>query len=307
MEKEVYEFRKGCFIGGAITVLVWTYMIFVIKSHFWIGGVPAILSGLASGYIFYRFKNLITKIPVAWRYAERASGITFRKSSKLIRELFQPHPVFHSISIFIILCVLANNLLFLPDILKGGISSILIFSILGVLVGIGGLVCINLSATILAIRFKINCPDFLIKDGGYRRAGHIDLPLTYKNILYLFLISPAWLVVEVFRNLTLFFFWYLWKWAAYPLYFIGLFIFKLFVLIHCIERVMCAVDGTLGGILVTWWAYSYSSFPYWTVPLMAVLGGISGIAFGEFNRLVVLRKWLPNHIPEKYRGQLKLA
>jgi hypothetical protein len=121
-----------------------------------------------------------------------------------------------------------------------------------------------------------------LEERGYRRK-----PLTYLNVLrWTLLFVPV-----VIRFLA----WTVWKYIAIgvreTLSFFGRFVWHLFKLVHSEKRVLCAVDGTLGGaISYIWFAKSAVSFPEQAVLL--VFGGMLGAAFGVLNWEIVSKRIL---------------
>ncbi len=298
MEQETKEFRKGCFIGGFFTVLVWFLMVFSNnRSLFWFG----IIAGLAGGYISYRFKEFIKKAPIAWKYVEDKSGRVFKKSLDAFLEIFRPHPIAH---LFTLVCLLVPAMASIGLLLispKEKIDSFLFFLMLLLMVILVWILLLDGILTCFLDRWKIS-----IKYSSYQRTSckYIDMPITYRNIFYLLLIAPLWVLGFILWRTIRFFIWDLWRGVILLIIFFLRFLFKLFILVHCQERIMCAVDGTIGGTVVSFWSLHYSNFPIWTVPFLALIGGLAGVAFGEFNRLIVLRKWLSGYIPDQYQSQL---
>ena len=124
-----------------------------------------------------------------------------------------------------------------------------------------------------------------LQEKGYR-----EKPLTYWNVL-------RWAMVGV-SVIVRFFVWTLWKYLAIGVWatlcFFGRFVWHLFKLIHSEKRVLCAIDGTLGGaVSYIWFASASVSFPEQAV--LVVFGGLLGSAFGVANWEIVSKRIL--HVP----------
>ena len=89
------------------------------------------------------------------------------------------------------------------------------------------------------------------------------------------------------------FVWTIWKWLAIgawiSLEFIGRFVRQLVRLIHSKKRVLCAVDGTLGGIVSYVWLSGFAGMAAERV-LVVVFGGIIGAALGILNWELVSKR-----------------
>jgi hypothetical protein len=122
----------------------------------------------------------------------------------------------------------------------------------------------------------------LLEAKGLRRE-----PLNYRNL-------ARWFTKGV--GLTvLFFVWILWKYIAIDvwvaLYFFGQFAWHLFKLIHSEKRLLCAIDGTLGGaVSYIWFASSTMSFPEQV--MFVIFGGLLGATFGVANWEIVSKRIL---------------
>jgi hypothetical protein len=117
--------------------------------------------------------------------------------------------------------------------------------------------------------------------------GYRQMPLTYGNV-------ARWIAKGIGVTL-LFFVWTMWKYLfiglATALRIVGSFLWNLFLLIHRYERVLCAIDGTLGGVTV----YLFLISPQRSFLQngdVVLLGMVLGAGFGVVNYEVLSKRVL---------------
>lgn len=109
-------------------------------------------------------------------------------------------------------------------------------------------------------------------------------------------------IYEIIRFLILFFVWRLWKYAAIGMKYIAIGIWKamtflcwsawyLFKLIHKQERVLCGIDGAIGGT-VSYILLASSSRTLTEQLVLILFGGLIGAVFGVADYEIVSKRVL---------------
>jgi len=271
---ETKKIALACFVGGTLCCLV----AFLFTPKFWYLGL---LAGGAGGYLGYEFRQVCRSVPMALRRAAEGTGWWLTEGIKEVRQwLRKPHPVIYSgviAGLFFGVYWFVENLGHLP-----WLPLHILSCFFAVMIAIG----VSTMATILILTGnsvsgfvaweKESVPETdTSSDLGYGQA----LILTSQGII-------------VFGK---FFGWTLWKYVAFGVFLIAKFAilagWHLFRLIHSQKRVLCAIDGTLGGtVSYLWLAQSTGSL---VQQLMLVFfGGLLGAAFGVLNWEVVSKRLL---------------
>lgn len=259
---ETRKIAVACFIGGALTVAV---ALALTPQYWWFG----LMAGIAGGYISYEFREVLKAIPVAFRAATSwhppqhywaAVGWTMLAMSSAMTWI---------VGIFVVGDMVGFTTVAASRSYGEWVDEWLrVYSIL--LMILGGYSLLFYGALLVKASSEYNA--FQTK--------------TFRMVSYY--ISPP-----------LVFFWHLprgivWMLRRFPRVAVA-FAWHLFKLIHSQKRVLCAIDGSLGG------ATSY----IWLVPasatlaeqaMLVVCGGLLGSTFGMVNWEIVSKRIL--HLPE---------
>lgn len=289
---ETRKIAVACFIGGALCCAV---ALMFAPIYWWFG----LIAGIAGGYISYEFREVRKAITIALRAAGQGSvyawdGVIASAKTWLSR----PHPFFYTGAVLALPFAFLNGP-YLFEMAKGPGTSVL--SVILLLVAYGEV------AMILGAPFSIfafigarvveRCywTPTMENSGGdqqkwfaeLREKGYREVSLTYTN-------AARWTAKGVLATMK-FFVWTLCKYLAIAAWaticFLGRFAWHLFKLIHSEKRVLCAIDGTLGGaVSYIWFASSAMTFPEQAV--FAIFGGLLGAAFGVANWEIVSKRIL---------------
>ncbi|MBI5222092.1 MAG: hypothetical protein HY980_01165 [Candidatus Magasanikbacteria bacterium] len=305
----------ACFIGGALCCAV---ALMFAPAYWWLGLLSGIAAGVTSGYISYDFREVCRAVPVALCAAGRGGKIALiaivyamQSATSSVKEWFgEPHAIFYpslAIAVIFYICTASAYQQPLADYIDpvsheplGYTMSTFILQMVSALVL--EMVGIFFFPFIVLIGTRGDCCYWSPSPYGDSRAlmfgemsapkreGDKPAPFTYANVARWFVMGLAIIV--------LFFTWTMWKhlaigaWAT--LCFFGQFAWHLFKLIHSEKRVLCALDGTLGGVAsYIWLASSATSFAEQAV--LVIFGGLLGAAFGVANWEIVSKRIL--HVP----------
>jgi len=282
VENETKNIAIACFIGGVICSA--TALLFA-PAYWWLG----MLAGFAGGYISYEFREVREAIPVAIENARYNLSDGWKMAGLLFTELkkfaLQPHPF--------ALCWLIINTGFWGFLYAIGkwhgdstdvAGVIILFSVTGFFVA---LPLTGLLAVIPA-------------QAGYNADGWggqwVTNPalassrrplLTYKNAF-------RW-IGKGYVDAAIFFLWEIWKYIAIGIWFLlrftAKFLWELFKLIHSEKRLLCAVDGTLGGLVSYFWLASSTTTTGGHIVLV-LFGGLLGAGLGILNWEIVSKRVL---------------
>lgn len=308
---ETKKIAGACFVGGALCVAV---ALAVVPVYWWLG----LFAGFIGGYFAYDFRKVFAAIPKAWRtarrFAARDRGVLFARQ----REWFSTLGPFMRVAmvlvvpfsmwtVFLSLEWLGDSIIFMSD----GVSCYVFVTLL---LGMGALVWTILS--IVAIQLVAVCLYCLayigvkVGERGYwwprlkywgemsneqsiawlEEKGLQRKLLTYTNVL-------RW-ICKGFGIGILFFFWPLWRYLAIGtgkgLCLLGKFFWHAFRLIHSNKRLLCAIDGTLGGA-VSYLSLTSSAETVEAQVMITLFGGIIGAGLGIVNWEIVSKRLL--HVP----------
>ncbi|HBV58138.1 MAG TPA: hypothetical protein DEB73_02680 [Candidatus Magasanikbacteria bacterium] len=294
---ETRKIAVACFIGG---VLCCTVALLFAPAYWWLGLLSGIAAGVTSGYISYDFREILKAVPVALRAAERrgSSAVNFVEEW-----LHKPHPFIY-LSLFISVVFFSwlmtgkdsftnhvdprtgMGIGYELDYMTILLMSIVVFEITGMLV----IPYIVASGTVADYCYWSPSPYgdnglMLWRMSKPRREGDKPAQLTYANV-------ARWFVMGL-GVIVLFFIWTIWKYIAIgfwlTLCFFSRFVWHLFKLIHSEKRVLCAIDGTLGGVAsYIWLASSATTFAEQTA--LVIFGGFLGAAFGVANWEIISKR-----------------
>ena len=279
MNRETKKIALACFIGGAL----FTVAAFCLAPMFWWLGM---LAGIVGGYFGYEFREVLRAIPKAWRAARRRAGNCLPKMVKAIAVyLRRPHPFGYLSFVIVVtmLYLLIRSEIFIPAEAFGPgpivVSMVLFLGLWGFFVQTLDLIAL------FATGFDLVAPDKLAKMDEAKRGD--KTPLTYGNAFYC--------LAKGFWSIAFFFIWEIWKYLYIGLgrafYFIRCFLKDLFIFIHSNERVLCAIDGTLGGMAAFLWL-TPSAETFAAKAAVAIFGGLLGAGFGVINYELVSKRWL---------------
>lgn len=298
----------SCFIGGILCALV----ALRFTPNYWYVGI---LAGLAGGYLSYEFKKVWRAIPIVWQATHQGSINTGRNVIVSIEKWFQkPHPFLYlALIISFPVCILVVKIMLIDmNLLAVLVSAMnetlfgekfLLSSTLVILVILYACIPILLIQgilirffTFIGSRIGERCyylPSSL-SDRGKKELiqelsekGYCEKPITYTNIF-------RWAMKGVGLTI-LFFVWTLWKYMFIGIwkmiYYSGMFLWYLFKLIHSQERVLCAIDGTLGGVIS--YIYLISPFMSFTEKIvLVVFGGLLGAVIGILDYQIISKRIL---------------
>lgn len=260
------EWRKialACFVGGCVCT---TVAIKFAPIFWWLG----LLSGFVAGYLSYEFKtvfwaiydtirvNIVGLIPIIAREKKRVKEFIFGD----INPLLSWSPILMFISTFWFYCYLEMDRHTLPIAIIDYIVLIIMSLFMFVVI-----VCVTTTLLLFGSEVKkcywgANDTIFSEQDTWRNKEnGFREIKLTYGKF-FIFM-------------------------------FIGLIALckKIFILIHSHQRVLCGIDGTLGGILA-YWLVNSMILPMESKIVAIIFGGILGAGFGIVNYQVVSKKIL---------------
>jgi hypothetical protein len=309
------EARKFGFAAGIGGVLFCIFAIVFVPGHHTFGLIASIIAGMAGGYLSYEFRDVLRAIPTAWgaawkgsRYVGRGLFTFFRNQLADIREYFsRPHPLLFQ-PLLVGTLLLSPVEIYFGRVADGPIWITLAFLYL-VFGTFGAAVMVVMPLAFIGARFaekKYWRPmDGQYGQGSYsdwlaakQKAGLTEASITHANLF-------RW-QVKGFGLVMKFLCWTMWKYIAIGTFFavkylaLGiamliflpfLFVWKLIKLIHSTKRSVCAIYGTIGGVV------SYLSFVAVANTLaektmLVLCGGIFGAALGIAGREVVAKRLL---------------
>ncbi len=303
---EIKKIALACFIGGAICSLV---ALIFIATYWWLG----LIAGLFGGYLGYDFREVLIAIPKAFSIAKKGSGKVFKsiweQTNKFFKAIYKwlnsPHPF---LCPALILSFIPTSFLWIYFPLYTGESMIEILFALLVLITLISLstpvfIGIVFLLAFIGARFVeksfwrplVLCTDKEEEDHEIFRLGqegYEEKTLSDKNVF-------RWMIKGFGITLS-FFIWKLWKYLAVAIgisfweFFciIGRFLWNMLKIVHSRKRVLCAIDGTLGGLVSFIWFSPNMNMTTFGQILIVLFGGILGATFGILNFEVVSKKIL---------------
>lgn len=308
MDNKTKKIAIACFIGGVLFGIT----AFCVAPMFWWLGT---LAGIAGGYISYEFRDACKAVPIALRAAGRASikewDSTIAKATKWFSE---PHPFIYPALVVVVPSFLwffgyplivgtmvegmiaeePISMLFASFMMVAAYAVIVAMCMLFTDFAIGLIFTLAFIGARAGLRYYWQ-PFVLIDDDKKRRAhirklkaaGYRERPLTYWNVL-------LWMAVGM-GVIIRFLVWTMWKelfiGICTAIAFIGLSAWNLFKLIHSKERILCALDGTLGG-MAAWLWLAPTAETLVAKAAVVIFGGIIGAGLGVINYEFVSKRWL---------------
>ncbi len=305
---EVQKIGVACFIGAFVCYVVAA----LFAPAYMILGVVA---GFASGYLAYEFREVLRAIPVAWSKTREKFSLgfgviqelrkTFQEAAFERRVYFYPGAVLATFLYCGFLMFASLNIV--PGFMKGDRLPFLVFLGITVVMVIPiALLCLSLSNVVLLFLADIGSQRFehcyfvwlfgagdemptgleleRLEEQGFCRAE-----LTYGNffrwvaegILFcaaIIISSPVWVPLLIVYTIL--------RLGYKGVTIVSFFPWKMFVLIHSDKRLLCGIDGALGGAIAFLCLYS-SSLSMGEHVLIAGFGGSIGAVLGILNWEVI--------------------
>ncbi|MFH0892615.1 MAG: hypothetical protein V1867_07640 [Candidatus Falkowbacteria bacterium] len=285
----------ACFIGGVIccgTALVFS------PAYWWLG----LFAGFAGGYLSYEFREIFRAVP----HALRAASVASREYAHLRKEEFfasikawfrRPHPFLYTGLIvmlpvaFWLFPILWEEVNGMPEPLLTKVVIICVFSfgicfvsVMAVIIPFWLLAAIGAESKGVYWRKCYHEPFRWVTGNGQ------EVPATFAN-------AVEWAIRGIFVIIK-FFVWTLWKRLVIAVYralcYTGRFFWYLFKLVHSEKRILCALDGTIGGAVSYIWFASVAATPVEQM-VFIIFGGLLGAALGVINWEIVSKRIL--HVP----------
>lgn len=294
---ETRKIAFACFVGG---VLCCGVALLFAPFYWWLG----LIAGFAGGYISYEFREVLRAIPIALAAAKKGSLNAWENVIVNAKAwLSQPHPFFYLGALLTLpLTILFGPYLF-ADMMKDTRTHVLSvsftvlqlsFMYVQATIILGALFSIF---TFIGARVVEKCywvPTFEASGGDQQKwfkemqeKGYREVPVTYSDI-------ARWTAKGFVATLK-FFVWTLWKYLVIGVWamlcFSGCFLWHFFKLIHSEKRVLCAIDGTIGGAVSYIWLAS-PSMSFAQQVTLVIFGGFLGAAFGVVNWEIVSKRIL---------------
>lgn len=116
----------------------------------------------------------------------------------------------------------------------------------------------------------------------------------YNPVVVLGFTVPFFLVKGACKFVVFLFHFLLWTVPRFLFWtgprFLGRFLWHLFILVHCQERLICLIDASLGALILGN-ILDINQFP------ARLIGAVAGGLFGVFNYEVISKRWL--HLPQR--------
>lgn len=297
---EAKKITIACFVGGVLFVVV----ALKCAPMFWWLAFPA---GLAGGYLSYEFREVWRAIPVAWR----ESCTWWSKADEKVRKwsfgkLDFPDYLYIKIAITLSLVVTILGPWFVVSVFDweftlaymiGSFAATFYFFLLAFLIALPvfglsflfafigariGEKCFWFPFVMLDNKSQESETKKLLEEKGYRKEV-----LTGKNFF-------RWLAKGVGITIR-FFVWTGWKYLFMGIWillcFLRRFGWELFKRIHSKKRVLCAIDGTIGGA-IAFFCFASASLTFPQQILVVFFGGLLGAVIGVLNYKIVSKRIL---------------
>lgn len=316
MTNETMKIARACAIGGVICVAV---ALAVAPVLWWLG----LIAGFASGYLAYEFREVLAAVPIVARFAWRGTSAGFRATvafavrvvigigDAVVTALhwFQQreHPfLFLGALTFAAWmyvtgdCWMATgHLPLLPTSEMGTpgwlLANTVLFSVVFAIPTFGLLALFALiGCQVVEHRYWepslfLNEKTSILRTDGEigvvtRREelellGYRPAPLTYWNLARWIIEGAVAIPYLAVRRLF--------RAVGEALRFAGRFVRFFILAIHSSERLLCGVDGMLGGGIVAMWAVQQPELAVSHAIVAIAFGGILGATFGVLNYRLV--------------------
>ncbi len=289
----------ACFIGGCVCSAV---ALMVTPAYWWLG----LLAGFAGGYFGYEFREVLRMVPRAWGVVKPASGKAWRGLGSLAAEMVadarkwlgQPHPFLYFGMLLVspgnVWCVQSYTASDFAQTFDGyglwayvltivGWSGVFLLTAGGAAVTLSVLAYIGsrgMEKCYFLPFFLEPCAVTVMKEvANLRKKGFVEKPLTYTN-------AARWIMKGV-GGLIIFcvmcpVFFVLWTFQ---------FCWHLFKLIHNHKRLLCGVDGMLGGA-ISYQLLAVSAGSLLEQMMLVFFGGLLGAGLGVLNWEIVSKRLL---------------
>ena len=274
---DTQKIGTACFVGGALCVLV---ALLVAPVFWWLGMV----AGAAGGYVAYDIRETARVFIIAFR------------SSEFGKWLLKPHPflLFALVVGGVFYYFIAKNPETLTEALQRpnplaivrGLTIVLVgFHTLGLFVtSLIMFVIISIPTAIGSFKEKVYWNEHYYKEvinseNNPKLMGWQPIKLTFTNTLRLWMRG----VGEILRFA-------LWTWWTFLLVQVAKLVWHFIVLIHSHKRVLCTLDGALGGTAV-YLLLAQPDMPIRQQAMLVAFGGILGAALGIANWEFVSKRW----------------
>ena len=297
MDAKTKKIVVGCFVGGATCSIV----AIVLMPAFWLLGLMAgAAAGFTAGYIGYDFMAILRAVPTA-REKTREALIKMHKSFPTKRKaafMFYSGTVqfmFTSMFLGFFFFGFGHARLARPETVDWEATGLVALFLLVVIPFISSIFFIFVSSndfvdgsteeqrndftTMKKLAFWLFFPLSLPYAGicviKYAAIGLWRLPVALRWLSLRIL--PAFLVIKEDCQTIV---------RA-----VALFVWNLFLLIHRKERTICAIDGTLGG-LISIFTLSPSVETLTQKSMLILFGAMLGVFIGVLNYELVTKRWL---------------
>lgn len=269
METTTKKIAVACFIGGVLCCAV---ALAVSPAYWWFG----LVAGLAGGYLGYEFREVLAAVPTAWRRSTTGTSDLYKKMRGGVvviwRFFSEPHPFGH---LGLVIAMLIAWSLYNPN---------ADFSILRALQLTFSWGAMSFFSTMFVCS--------LAKIGAEERKSYFEAseeesarllangctkkPATYWNVYWWIVVGAMTVIMLIPKHIIIF-------------------IWHLFKLIHSEKRVLCAIDGTLGGAIAYVWLHA-PAISFFEQAALIFFGGLLGAALGVLNWEIVSKRIL--HVAE---------
>ncbi|HLC49394.1 MAG TPA: hypothetical protein VJI96_03355 [Candidatus Andersenbacteria bacterium] len=281
---ETRKIAVACFIGG---VLCYAVAALFAPAYAWLG----VFAGLAGGYLSYEFREVLLAIPIAWN---ATCGRTRNTIIVLLRKRLafnawakERQALVYPLAVFWWILFLCIFLVFM-SVSSSVDHSVLLYFLIGAATGFMMATLLSLLIVML-IAIGANeekCfwqpfmepekqpGDWAKREDELWQQGLNPVPLTYANV-YRWLVKGA---LHEFRKPIA----HVVSWSSNTLRSAMKFTWYFFTLIHSHKRVLCAIDGTIGGVVSFFCFYSQSATAAEHI-IPAIFGGLIGAMLGVLN------------------------
>lgn len=280
----------ACFIGSVLCCAV---AFALAPVYWWLG----LIAGFAGGYISYDFRDVLRAIPIAATRAWQGTRDIPGDVAHDVKVWFlKPHP-FLLMGTTLSVLVMTPLVVLAPPTKDSGeinwcpgniVAAIFLFVLATLVFGVVTLIMAMVQAD-GERRYFISCGKD--RNADLEREGHQPFMLTYRNGIALTLTRAMWMA----RATTRFICWKLWVSIASGIWksicFLLHFAWNMFKLIHSRKRLLCGVDGMLGGAVTYVWFTPPTASPMEQL-MLVVFSGILGAIFGIANWEIVSKRIL---------------
>jgi len=306
---ETKKIAIACFLGAMICTAI---ALAFTPQYWWLGLLSGVAAGFITGYVSYDVKDVVLAMPRAWRQTVRhcrngwyGSGRLIVKTALFLRGLAEAfwwlvsrrHPFLHLPMLAGITCMVLMFICFPVDPSDPDIGTV-----------IGVLTMFNFCILLIALQLLFSLSNealerkkqkfwvpslwevFDDQDSMINREVEKGLSPQkpgYFSVMHYFSIGVLHSIKPYLKIAV--------KVILSPLYFVfylvPVFVCKLFLLVHSRARLLCAIDGTLGGTIA---AIYFRSVAFGSAEYIVAIcfGGILGTAWGILNWEIISKRIL---------------